>query len=168
MPHPFYSNPLRTREDLENALVSLLDPLAAHTSPGGARIRLGETATHYDDVASQLEGFARPLWGLSSFLAGGGDYPGAERWLNGFANGTDPSHEDFWGHTRGKDQRMVEMAPIGFSLAVASHKFWDPLDQKAKDNFTAWLQGINDKEMPDSKSRNLISFDLNLTSRLER
>ncbi len=71
---PFTSNPLQTRDDLAAFLKTLLQGLGAHTSPGGARIHLGFTGTHYDDIAAQLEGFARPLWGLASLLAGGGSY----------------------------------------------------------------------------------------------
>lgn len=96
----FLNNPLRTREDLQRACTSLLDPLELYTSPNGARIKLGYTATHYDDIAAQLEGFARPLWGLASLLHGGGDYPGHERWTRGFAAGTDPNSDEFWGFTR--------------------------------------------------------------------
>lgn len=39
---------LKTKEDLSKFFVDLLDPLTAHTSPRGARIHLGHTATHYD------------------------------------------------------------------------------------------------------------------------
>ncbi|CAK5267415.1 unnamed protein product [Mycena citricolor] len=147
---PFSSNPLKTKSDLADFLVGLLDPLAAHTSPGGARIHLGHTATHYDEAAAQLEGFSRPIWGLASFLAGGGHYAGAERWVRGFANGSDPGHEEFWGEMRDKDQRMVECSAIGFSIAVAKEKLWDPLSPEAKMNFERWLGGMNDKEMPNT------------------
>lgn len=99
---PFASNALETKAELSRFLVDLLDPLAAHTSPGGARIHLGHTATHYDETAAQLEGFSRPIWGLASFLAGGGDYPGTQRWVDGFTNGCDPNHEEFWGNMRDK------------------------------------------------------------------
>ncbi|KIO29308.1 hypothetical protein M407DRAFT_70645 [Tulasnella calospora MUT 4182] len=146
----FLKNPLRTREDLQRACTSLLDPLELYTSPKGARIKLGYTATHYDDIAAQLEGFARPLWGLASLLHGGGDYPGHERWTRGFAAGTDPDSDEFWGFTRGKDQRMVEMSPIGFTLAMAPEKFFQPLSQQAKDNLINWLGCINGKDMPDT------------------
>ncbi|KII84589.1 hypothetical protein PLICRDRAFT_117455 [Plicaturopsis crispa FD-325 SS-3] len=147
---PFASNPLQTRSDLQNFLVGLLDPLAAHTSPGGARIHLGYTATHYDEAAAQLEGFSRPLWGLASLIAGGGEYAGVNRWVEGFANGTDRQHEEFWGDMRDKDQRMVECSAIGFSIAVAGKALWDPLSAAAKKNLEDWLGGMNDKEMPNT------------------
>ncbi|KZS97129.1 hypothetical protein SISNIDRAFT_547182 [Sistotremastrum niveocremeum HHB9708] len=146
----FVSNPVKTREDLAQFLTDLLNPLERHTSPGGALIHLGYTATHYDDHAAQLEGFSRPLWGLSSLLAGGGSYPGVERWVRGFANGTNPDHEEFWGNMRDRDQRMVECSAIGFSFAVAGKSIWDPLSEEAKANVEKWLAGMNDKEMPNT------------------
>lgn len=147
---PFASNAVESREDLQSFLVGLLDALESHTSPGGALIHLGHTATHYDETAAQLEGFSRPIWGLSSLLAGGGTYAGASRWVNGFASGTNPSHAEFWGDMRSKDQRMVECAAIGFSIAVAKEQLWDPLPLEAKTNFENWLGGMNDKQMPDT------------------
>ena len=97
---PFSDNPLETKDDLSRFLTGLLDPLASHTSPGGARIHLGYTGTHFDEVAAHLEGFSRPIWGLSALLAGDGAYDGTERWVRGFTNGTDPDHEEFWGNMR--------------------------------------------------------------------
>ncbi|KAL6310465.1 hypothetical protein BKA93DRAFT_756218 [Sparassis latifolia] len=147
---PFSSNPVETKADLSRYLIGLLDPLASHTSPGGARIHLGFTGTHYDDIAAQLEGFSRPIWGLASLLAGGGSYEGTQRWVNGFANGTHPDHEEFWGNMRDKDQRMVECSAIGFSLAVAKGHLWDPLPEQGKRSLETWLGGMNDKEMPNT------------------
>lgn len=147
---PFSPNPLKTKGDLSKFLVELLDPLAAHTSPGGARVHLGHTGTHYDEAAAQLEGFSRPIWGLASLLAGGGEYEGTKRWTDGFTNGSDPKSAEFWGNMRDKDQRMVECSAIGFSIAVAREKLWDPLSAEAKVNFEAWLGGMNDKEMPNT------------------
>ncbi|PPR00178.1 hypothetical protein CVT24_005076 [Panaeolus cyanescens] len=147
---PFESNPLKTKADLAQFLKGILDPLAPHTSPGGARIHLGHTATHYDDIAAQLEGFSRPIWGLAALLGGGGDYDGTKRWVDGFANGTDRNSPEFWGDMRNKDQRMVECSAIGFAIAVAKEKLWDPLSDEAKRNFESWLGGMNDKEMPNT------------------
>lgn len=147
---PFASNPLKTKADLSSFLVGILDALESHTSPGGARIHLGHTGTHYDEAAAQLEGFSRPVWGLASLLAGGADYAGTSRWVDGFTNGTDPESEEFWGNMRDKDQRMVECSALGFSMAVAKEKMWDPLSEKAKENFGNWLGGMNDKDMPNT------------------
>ena len=71
---PFLDNPLETKDDLRRFCTGILDPLAAHTSPGGARVHLGFTGTHFDETAAQLEGFSRPIWALAALLAGGGQY----------------------------------------------------------------------------------------------
>lgn len=68
----------------------------------------------------------------------------------GLINGTDPQSPEFWGAIEDSDQRMVEMCPIGFTLAVAPHEFWDPLTDQQKTNVTNWLASINDKEMPNT------------------
>lgn len=162
MPGPagFIKNEFRTWEDVQKAAVAVLDALAPHTSPGGARIVLGYTGTHFDEAAAQLEGFSRPLWALASLIAGskGRDVSHlspspselAARWSKGLASGTDPNGSEFWGTTRGKDQRMVEMSAMGFTLAVARELVWDPLSETEKNNLADWLGAINDKEMPDT------------------
>lgn len=147
---PFAPNPIQTRDDLKKFLVDILDALEKHTSPGGARVHIGHTGTHYDEAAAQLEGFSRPIWGLASLLSGGYDYPGTSRWVNGLENGTDPDNEEFWGHMRDKDQRMVECSALGFSIAVAKEQLWDPLPPGSKVRVENWLGGMNDKEMPNT------------------
>ncbi|KAF5349109.1 hypothetical protein D9756_009450 [Leucocoprinus leucothites] len=147
---PFSSNPLQTKSDLQQFLTSLLDPLASHTSPGGARIHLGYTGTHFDDIAAQLEGFSRPIWGLASLLGGGGEYTGTQRWVDGLKNGTDREGEEFWGDMRDRDQRMVECSAIGFALSVAKEGIWDRMEESGRRSLEAWLGGMNDKQMPNT------------------
>jgi hypothetical protein len=106
-------------------MTAVLDPLAAHTSPGGALIDLSSTATHYDLRAVALEAFARPLWGSTSLLVGGGEYEGLDRWVRGLAAGTDPEGEEYWGGAKAKDQRMVEMSPLSFAVAMAPDRFYE-------------------------------------------
>lgn len=150
-PQPFSSNPFRTRTDLQDACISLLDPLVPRTTPGGSRIRIGASGTRFDESAAQIEGQARPLWGLGSLVAGGvdqrRDYPAVSRWRDGLINGTDPEHPEYWGHVEDSDQRMVEMCPIGYTLAVASEVFWEPLTEKQRGNVANWLGSINPKEV---------------------
>lgn len=146
----FASNPIQTKEDLAAFLTGLLDALEPHTTPGGARVHLGYTGTHYDETAAQLEGFSRPIWGLASLISGGGQYNGTGRWLKGFDNGTNPASDEFWGEMRDKDQRMVECSAIGFALAIAKSQLWDPLSSDSKARFEVWLSGMNDKEMPNT------------------
>ena len=97
-------------------LHDLLIPLQAGQSPGGARIRIGHTGTHFDQVAAELEGYARALWGLAPMLAADPENPKFSglraAWVKGLDNGTNPAHEEYWGDHTDMDQRFVEMAAI--------------------------------------------------------
>lgn len=148
--HPFSTNPLRSRQDVVDAVAALLDPLAAGASPGGALVRVSYTGTRFDETAAQVEGYARPLWGLAPLLAGGSSYAGTQRFVDGLVNGTDPQSDEFWGFMEDQDQRMVEACPIGFTLAVAHEQFWKPLTDAQKRNVEAWLDSMNAKEMPNT------------------
>lgn len=110
------SNPVSSRDDLVNLLHDLLIPLQAGQSDGGARIRIGHTGTHFDQVAAELEGYARALWGLAPVLAADPENPKftglREAWVRGLDNGTNPEHDEYWGDHIDKDQRFVEMAAI--------------------------------------------------------
>lgn len=108
------------------------------------------TGDPVDETAAQIEGHARPLWGLAPLLAGGFEYKNAHLFVKGLASGTDPEGPEFWGNMEDLDQRMVESCPIGYTLAIAGKQFWDPLSQREKDNITAWIGSMNDKEMPNT------------------
>src|SRR6478736_9494567 len=131
--NPLANNPLKTREDMSRALRDLFDPLLPYFSAGNARVRLDGAAAHFDRAAADLEGFARPLWGLAPFGAGGGDFAHWQRFAEGLANGTDPDHPEYWGAVNGRDQRMVELAALGFALALVPEKVWEPLGGRARD-----------------------------------
>ena len=146
----FSKSPFRTRSDLQEACRAILNPLVPLFTPGGTRVKVGTSTTRFDEGGAQIEGYARPLWGLASLLGGGYEYGEAERWRQGIINGTDPEHPEFWGHIEDMDQRMVEMCPIGFALAVAPHVFWDPLTEKQRGNVGRWLASINAREMPNT------------------
>ncbi|KAF1974275.1 hypothetical protein BU23DRAFT_113458 [Bimuria novae-zelandiae CBS 107.79] len=148
--HPFHSNPLQTRDDVVAAVASLLEPLHGGASPQHAMVKVGATGTRFDETAAQVEGYARPLWGLAPLLAGGSTYAGTEKFVQGLVAGTDPENDEFWGYMEDQDQRMVEACPIGYTLAVAHKDFWDPLTDKQKKNVEAWLGSMNDKDMPNT------------------
>lgn len=138
--NPLYGNPLKTRDDVEKGLRDLFNPLLPYFSEGAARVRLDGGAAHFDRAAADLEGFARPLWGLTPLAAGGADFDHWELYRRGLANGTDPEHPEYWGQVNSTDQRMVELAAIGFTLRLLPHLVWEPLPQKAKDNLAAYLK----------------------------
>jgi hypothetical protein len=137
--NPLAGNPLKSRADVEQALRDLFTPLLPYFSEGGARVRLSATGAHFDRAAADLEGFARPLWGLAPLAAGGAPFDHWELYRRGLANGTDPEHPEYWGQVNATDQRMVELAAIGFTLRLLPELVWAPLEQRAKDNLAAYL-----------------------------
>lgn len=146
--NPLHGNPLRSRSDVEDAVRDLFAPLVPFFSEGGGRVRLGATGAHFAYAAAELEGFARPLWGIGPLLAGNGTFDHTALLRRGLANGTDPEHADFWGTPVGRNQRIVESAALGFGLALAPDQFWEPLDDGAKQNLGTWLENILDLETP--------------------
>ncbi|WRT63809.1 uncharacterized protein IL334_000734 [Kwoniella shivajii] len=152
------SNPVESKTDLVNLLSDLLKPLDDARSDGGARITLGHTGTHFDPVAAEMEGYARALWGLAPLMSSDPDNKLlkdlGKKWREGLDAGTDPSREDeYWGDHTQKDQRFVEMAAIGISLAIAPSTFWDPLSAEAKQRVTQWLLKCNGMEFPQNNWR---------------
>jgi hypothetical protein len=137
--NPLAGNPLKTRSDVEMGLRDLFQPLLPFFSQGGARVRLNAAAAHFDRAAADLEGFARPLWGLAPLAAGGAAFDHWELYRQGLSNGTDPEHPEYWGAVNSTDQRMVELAAIGFTLRLLPHLVWDPLPDRAKQNLAAYL-----------------------------
>jgi hypothetical protein len=148
--NPLHGNPLQTRADVERGLQDLFQPLLPYFSQGGARVRLDAAAAHFDRAAADLEGFARPLWGLTPLTAGGGEFDHWELYRRGLANGTDPEHPEYWGAVNSTDQRMVELAAIGFTMRLLPHLVWEPLEQKAKDNLAAYLKHARQFDYADN------------------
>ncbi|KAL1908045.1 hypothetical protein Sste5344_006043 [Sporothrix stenoceras] len=148
----FSNNTFKTRSDLVRAAEALLLPVQKYSSPGGARVRFRPaTAAHFDDVAAQLEGFARPLWAVAGLMkSGAGDELDLSLWIKGLESGTDPSHPEYWGNIGAHDQRMVEMESIAFFLLVAPDAVLSKLSTTAQRNLAAWLRQINDHEIPQN------------------
>ncbi|KAF2276164.1 uncharacterized protein EI97DRAFT_433573 [Westerdykella ornata] len=140
--------------DFKTACVALLRSLKPYQSRGGARIRLPlVTGTHFDDIAAQLEGYARPLWAVAALLHGGGLTEDEkteiiEPYVQGLANGTDPNHAEYWGPVVVRDQRMVEMEIISFALLVAPEAMYKKQTPAAQRNIANWLGTINGKDFP--------------------
>ncbi|MGK9051392.1 DUF2264 domain-containing protein [Neorhizobium petrolearium] len=148
--NPLYGNPLLTRADLQKAVADLFSPLLPYFSEGGARVRLSATAAHFDRAAADLEGFARPLWGLVPLAAGGAHFPHWELYRRGLANGTDPSHSEYWGDISDRDQRQVELAAVGFALSMVPEHIWEPLTNAQKETVASYLVSARDKEFIDN------------------
>ena len=151
--NPLAGNPLKNRSDMRCALTDLFDPLLPYFSKGNARVRIDAAGAHFDRAAADLEGFARPLWGLAPLGAGGGDFAHWDRYAEGIANGVDPSHPEYWGGVNGRDQRMVELAALGFALALVPEKIWEPLDARARGNLIAYLKHARTFDYADNNWR---------------
>lgn len=146
---PIAGNPLQTREDLQNAVRQLIDPLKPYYSKGRARVHFANTSAAYEDKVAGLEGFSRVLWGLVPLVAGGAE---SEIWdivIQGIKSGTDPSHEEYWGAIHDYDQRIVEMAAFGLTLALAPDKLWGVLNPSERQNLAGWLGQINARKAYD-------------------
>ena len=75
-----------TKHEYSQLLMQLLTPTLPFYSPQKARLCPGSSAAVYDMAAAGAEGFARPLWGLVPFWAGGGSCPEFEQlYLSGLA-----------------------------------------------------------------------------------
>ena len=87
---------LNSREDFENLAKRIMEPLIPYYSKGKARLKIGNTAAHYPEIAAQMEGFSRPLWALGPMLSGGGVYPEiVEIYRQGLISGNDPNHPEY-------------------------------------------------------------------------
>lgn len=141
--NPLARGPLITRADVQRAVVDLHQPLLAHTSDGGANVRLGSFSAVFPDRVAELEGFARPLYGIVPLTVGGGSFAHWDLVAAGLDAGTDPSSHEYWGAVRSSpDQRMVEQAAIGLALAFCPEHTWEPLGTAARDRLVRWLHGI--------------------------
>lgn len=170
----FSDNPFASRQDVLRASLSLLKPLNHYKSTCGARIRLPTaTGTGFDEIAAQLEGFARPLWivaDLLSLKSESDDFSevGTSRegdsllgtdldlnsWIRGLASGVDPQSVDYWGDVKNHDQRMVEMEPIAYALLSSPSSFFgSKTSPEAKQNLVAYLRTINTHHVPPSNWR---------------
>jgi hypothetical protein len=136
---PLAGNEFKTRDDVAAAVHSLFNPLLPAFSEGKARVQLDASGFTHDRAASDLEGFARPLFGIAPLVAGGGDFQHWELYREGLKNGTDPLHQEYWGTVTGSDQRQVEAAALGYALLLVPEHVWEPLDEVAKKNVAAWL-----------------------------
>lgn len=148
--NPLHGNPLKSRADVRRALDDSFAPLLAYFSPGGARVTLSGAAAHFDRAAADLEGFARPLWGIAPLALSGDHFDHWPLLAQGIANGTDPSHPEYWGDVRQKDQRLVELAAIGFALRLAPQHLWEPLSEVQKDNVRRYLLTARERNYADN------------------
>ncbi|KAE8330227.1 hypothetical protein BDV39DRAFT_190837 [Aspergillus sergii] len=156
----FSDNPFRDKGDVIIATKALVEALEPYFSPGQARVRLPiYSGAHFDEVAADLEGFARPIWAIAAVSAESATTTDptlkayAERLVSGLANGVDPGHPEYWGAIEDWDQRMVEAEAISFALLLAPKTFYEPLSAHSRSHLVTWLSGLNGKVMPKNNWR---------------
>lgn len=158
------TNPLQSREDVVRALHQQIEPLIPSFTDDNASVSLAATGAVFSMEAAELEGFARPLWGIVPFVYGGGKFKHWELYRNGLSNGTNPDHSEYWGKVGDFDQRLVELAAIGFALCFVSEQLWNPLLDEAKKNVSEYLLWAREREFPHCNWKFFrIMIDLGLT-----
>lgn len=142
---------INTKKEWQKLLSDLLLPLREHYSNGCAHLGLGASGATYEARTITMEAFARPLWGLVPLWNGGGSLDGFEEiYRKGLTAGTDPRSEEYWGNLHDYDQRMVEMAALGYALLLVPEKLWNPLSEQEKRNLNEWLLQINSFQSHDN------------------
>lgn len=142
------ANPLKTKADFEVALKTLIEPLEKSFDNSKYGLKFGAGAARYDDFVSEIEALIRPLWGILPFIAGGGDKKYFDEYLKKIVSGTDPTSDSYWGEVKKAEQRVVEMAALGFGLCIAKPYVWDNLSNSEQLNLFNWLNQINYIHIP--------------------
>jgi hypothetical protein len=148
--NPLNANPLSGRPEVAKAALDTFTPLLPYFSEGGARVYLSDTAAIFDRAAAEMEGFARPLWGLAPFAAGGGDFDHWALYRQGLVNGMDPEHPEYWGDVADRNQRLVELAAIGLSMRLVPQHIYDPLTDREKRIISDYLLKARDRDYVDN------------------
>ncbi len=143
-------NPMKSRLDVTQACVQLLEPLIPHMDKSHASIALGGTGAVYPDWIAGMEAYSRALWGIVPMLAGKCREVEAfwTIWKEGLQQGVDPKNPAYWGDLHSSDQRMVEMAVMGVAMCLVPERFLGDLSSYARENLRRWLSQINIHEMP--------------------
>lgn len=146
---------LHCKEDFQNLMLSILNPIKPYYSEGKARVQLGDTMAVYDIGATWMEAFSRPLWALVPYWAGGGCEKNicnmesfSEIYRKGICAGTDKTNPEYWGDCGAFDQRFVEMAAISYGMLFAPHVIWNPLTDIERYNLCNYLNSINENPLP--------------------
>lgn len=143
-------NQLQQKEDYQRLVKDLVDPLMPYFAYDNTRLHIGEVTTIYDRKTRGIEAFARPLWGLAPFWAGGGNHEIEANYREGFKHGGNPAHENYWGVYGNAHQVYVEMAAMALSILLVPEKVWEPLSEKEKEGLADWLLQMNDRQIVEN------------------
>jgi hypothetical protein len=96
------------------------------------------TMSNHSHAEDWFELLTRPLWGLAAAK----DAVPDDLWASlaaTLARALDPEDPWYVGDAGFGGQRVVESAAVGWALALAPEKIWEPLDGKAKEKVAAWV-----------------------------
>ena len=141
-------NPLKTKADVQKALIDLIKPLEPYFDHSDYGLKYDSGGAYCGALTREVEALLRPLWGIIPLMVGGGDTEVIYRYLDKIKAGTHPEHPSYWGKISNRDQMMVEMASIGTGLCIAKAHIWDILTEAEQENLYSWLEQINHYEMP--------------------
>lgn len=139
-------NMFENKSDLEKYMDDLFIPLENAFIRSHTRIHIANTSAGASDDVSGIEGFSRILWGLVAHDHRG---PQDSLWIKmrqGIIHGTNPEHKDYFGKALDYDQRIVEMAAIGYAFVLKPECIYEPLSKLEKTNLYKWLDQINHVE----------------------
>ncbi|NBD37154.1 MAG: DUF2264 domain-containing protein [Verrucomicrobia bacterium] len=128
----------------------MVAPLVDLMERGKASLPISGPPSDHGEMADRLEAYSRPsllaaFWLQMEAVPEEKDRHGVERekvaeWFRqGLILGTDPEHEQYWGHLTNYHQHGVEMALLAIALDVAREHLWDPLREEEKDQVADWL-----------------------------
>lgn len=142
---------LNTKDAFEEILMGIISPSVNYLSEDSALLYLpNHISANYSDDISFFESFSRVLWGLAPYSKNNQDCSFLNRYKDGIINGTNPSHEEYWGDIKDVDQRSVEMVPVALFLYFNKEGFWNKLQENDKKNIEKWLLQINKKKLLDN------------------
>lgn len=147
-------NPLKTRQDLEQALLDLVQPVyrLMATQEKQGRVHLGDSGTVYDQPRQEIEGFLRTLWGLGPLFHHPEKitaYPTLfDQAKSGILAGTNPDSPFYWGELQDYDQLFVEMGALATFLILTKESCYDSFTKTEQKQLCQWLNQINQHTIP--------------------
>ncbi|WP_051393156.1 DUF2264 domain-containing protein [Glycomyces arizonensis] len=107
------------------------------------------TMSNHSHQENWFELLTRPLWGLAPAKDDVPDDVWAALAAT-LARALDPDDAWYIGDIDATNQRCVEAAAVGWGLALAPEKLWEPLDPKAKDKVASWLSKAHTTPVVDT------------------
>lgn len=143
------NNEFKNKKDLRKFMIDLVEPLESSFIRSNTRLHIANKSTGATDSVSQIEGFCRIIWGVTALDNVDKDWPLWQTIREGLINGTNPEHKDYFGDVQDYDQRIVEMAAVGYAFVLRPECIYEPLSHIEKENLYRWLDQVNERKAHD-------------------